>query len=318
MTEVSAGMGSGETRRFPTSGDDELQRNSAVSWAAILAGATGAAALSLLLLFLGTGLGFSAVSPWTTKGISAATFGFAAIAWLSFTQLAASGMGGYLAGRLRTKWTAVHTDEVFFRDTAHGFLTWALATLLTAALLTSAVGSIVSGGARAGAEVAGGAASAVGTVAGSATGSAAMSTADGTGESTDTIEYFVDFLFRGDPGGSRTGADRQVSEIPVGEVTRIFTRALSAGTLPREDERYIGQLIAQRTDLNQQEARQRVSQGFEQARSTLNEAETMAREAADEAREASAYAALWMFIALLIGAFTASLMAVFGGRQRDA
>ena len=62
---------------------------------------------------------------------------------LTFTQLAASGMGGYLAGRLRTKWAGIHTDEVYFRDTAHGFLAWAVATLLTATLLTSAVGSIL-------------------------------------------------------------------------------------------------------------------------------------------------------------------------------
>ncbi|HSM26564.1 MAG TPA: hypothetical protein VK855_00500, partial [Thioalkalivibrio sp.] len=117
-----------------------------MSWAAIIAGAAGAAVLSLLLLILGTGLGLSAVSPWTMEGISAATFGIATIAWLSFTQLAASGMGGYLAGRLRTKWTAVPTDEVFFRDTAHGFLSWAVASLLTAAVLTSVVGSIVGGG----------------------------------------------------------------------------------------------------------------------------------------------------------------------------
>src|SRR3989338_8149808 len=116
-------------RRVPINTVDAPCTNSAVSWAAILAGAAGAAALSLLLMILGTGLGFSAVSPWRMEGISATTFGVAAIAWLSFTQLAASGIGGYLAGRLRTKWMDVHTDEVYFRDTAHGFLTWAIASL---------------------------------------------------------------------------------------------------------------------------------------------------------------------------------------------
>lgn len=233
-------------------------------------------------------------------------------------------MGGYLAGRLRTKWPAVHTDEVFFRDTAHGFLTWAVATLLTAAVLTSVVGAIISGGVRAGAEVAGGAASAVSTVAGTAAGSAATLAAGGTGsdEASNTIEYFVESLFRGDPANSAAGKARklarEVSEIPVGEVMRIFARALRTGTLPQEDKRHIGRLIAQRTDLSQQEAEQRVSEGFEKVQTTLEEAETAARKAADEAREASAYGALWMFVTLLIGAFAASLMAVFGGRQRDA
>ena len=60
-------------------------------------------------------------------------------------QAIASGMGGYLAGRLRTKWVAVHTDEVFFRDTAHGFLTWAVAVVIAASLLTTAASSLVTG-----------------------------------------------------------------------------------------------------------------------------------------------------------------------------
>ncbi|MFN2289156.1 MAG: hypothetical protein ABR578_12570 [Chromatocurvus sp.] len=312
-------------RRTAAGIDDVSDRNSAVSWPAIFAGAAGAAALSLVLLILGTGLGLSAVSPWSMEGVNAATFGFATIAWLSFIQFAASGTGGYLAGRLRTKWSAVHTDEVFFRDTAHGFLTWAVASLLTAAVLTSVAGAIISGGVRAGAEVAGGAASAVGTVAGTAADSAAtLAGGSGSDEVSSTIEYFVDTLFRGDPAGGGSAAGevrelaREASEIPVGEVTRILARALRTGTLPQDDKRHIGRLIAERTDLSQQDAEQRVSEGFEKVQTTLKEAETTAREAADEAREASAYVALWMVVTLLIGAFTASLMAVFGGRQRDA
>lgn len=286
--------------------EDLSSQDSAVSWAAIFAGAAGTAVLSLLLLILGTGLGLSAVSPWTMEGIGAATFGFAAIAWLTFTQLVASGMGGYLAGRLRTRWTAVHADEVYFRDTAHGFLSWAVASLVTAAVLTSVVGAIVGGGVRAGSEIAGGAA-------GSA---AAMATGGSDSEEAgDTIEYFVDWLFRSEGASPQ---DRQASEIPVGEVARIFAQALRTGNLSQQDERYIGRLIAQRTNLSQQQAAQRVAEGFENVQAMLEEAETTAREAAEEARAASAYGALWLFVTLLIGAFSASLMAVFGGRQRDA
>jgi hypothetical protein len=50
--------------------------------------------------------------------------------------MATSAFGGYLAGRLRAKWIGPRTDEVLFRDTAHGLLAWALATLLVAALFT--------------------------------------------------------------------------------------------------------------------------------------------------------------------------------------
>ncbi len=326
MTEFTGEAALAGARHLPNAGDDTAARNSAVSWGAILAGAVGAAVLSLLLFILGTGLGLSAVSPWTLEGISATTFGFGAVAWLTFTQLAASGLGGYLAGRLRTKWTALHNDEVFFRDTAHGFLTWAVASLLTVLLMTSVIGSIVGAGISAAGKAAGGAATVVGDVAGTATGSAATLASGNTGSdgADSTIEYFVDSLFRGEAKSAATGAAdqtrevaREVAEIPAGEVTRIFARALRTGTLPQEDERYIGRLISERTDLSRQEAERRVAESFERARTTLEEAETKAREVADEAREASAYAALWVVVALLLGAFTASLMAVFGGRQRD-
>lgn len=119
---------------------------SAVAWGAIFAGAAAAAALSLILLMLGTGLGLSSVSPWAYSGISAKSFGVSTILWITFTFIVASGVGGYLAGRLRTRWLSVPIDEVHFRDTAHGFLAWAVATLTTAALLTSTISGILNAG----------------------------------------------------------------------------------------------------------------------------------------------------------------------------
>jgi hypothetical protein len=109
---------------------------SAVSWGAIIAGATAAAALSLVLLVLGTGLGLAVVSPWSGEGASAKTVGVSSIVWVCVTQLASAALGGYLAGRLRTRWVGTDIDEVYFRDTAHGFLAWALATIVAAARLT--------------------------------------------------------------------------------------------------------------------------------------------------------------------------------------
>src|SRR5690606_12973162 len=132
---------------------------SGVSWGAILAGAAGAAGLSLILVILGAGLGLSSISPWGREGASGTTISIAAIGWITLMSLLASGMGGYLSGRLRTKWVGIHTDEVFFRDTAHGFLAWAIATLVTAALLSSAIGAVLGGGVKAGASMMSGAAS---------------------------------------------------------------------------------------------------------------------------------------------------------------
>ena len=296
---------------------------SAVSWGAVFAGAAGAAALSLILLILGTGLGLSSVSPFSGQGAGATAFGVSTILWLSFTQLAASGIGGYLAGRLRTHWAGAQADEVYFRDTAHGFLAWGVATLLTAALLSLVIGSIVSGGAQAAASVAGTATT------GATVATAAQTRTEGSG-STDVIGYFVDSLFRRDasataapaptatptatdPGSSDAGA-RAASTAEAG---RILTSALASGSLPPEDASYLGQLVAQRTGLSQADAQKRVTDTFARAQAKLKTAEASARDAADKARKASSYAALWLFVSLLIGAFVASLSATYGGRRRD-
>src|SRR5689334_5794205 len=163
---------------------------SAVSWAAIIAGAVGAAALSLVLFLLGTGLGLAAASPWAGEGISGKAASLSTIAWVTLVQLLASALGGYLAGRLRSRWVSVHTDEVYFRDTAHGFLAWAVATLLMATLMSSAIGGAISAGAKAGGEVA-----KTVTMAGAGAGAAMASTA-GDKTAPNPLAYSVDTLFR--------------------------------------------------------------------------------------------------------------------------
>jgi hypothetical protein len=159
---------------------------SAGSWAAIFAGAVVAASVSLILLALGAGLGFASLSPWAGEGASAATIGVMTGVWLIIMQWASAASGAYLTGRLRTRWAGLHTHEVFFRDTAHGFLTWALATVLTAGVLASSTASLVGGGVQAAATVAGGAAQ----------GAAAQGTAEAAKATDADRAYTVDTLFR--------------------------------------------------------------------------------------------------------------------------
>lgn len=278
---------------------EETSTRSGVSWGAIFAGAAAAAALSLILVLLGFGLGFSAVSPWANEGVSAKGLGISTIVWLAATQIVASGLGGYIAGRLRVKWANMHGDEVYFRDTAHGFLAWCVATLVTATLVVGSVSSIVSGGVQAGASVVGGAASTVAQAAG---------TTD-----SDQYGYFVDSLFRDDrPAAVSDDAVR-------GTVTRIFVRSLSNnGQLAAEDRTYLAQLVAQRTNLTQADAERRVDEVYARTQKAVADAKLAAQQAADTAAKVAAWTSLWMFVALLIGAFFASLAATFGGRRRDA
>lgn len=293
---------------------------SAVSWGAIIAGAAAAAALSLILLILGTGLGLSSVSPWAQSGISAAAFGVSTILWVTLTQVIASGMGGYLAGRLRSKWLSAQSDEVYFRDTAHGFLAWAIASLATAAMLGSVIGSIVSGGVQASASVAGGLANA----ATSAVSAGAAASADAGGKITNesnAMGYFIDSMFRKDSAAPTGLGAGEMSTASAGnqsaEISRIFVATMRTGALPPEDSRYVAQVVAQRTGISQADAEKRVNDTFARLQTTARNAEAAAKEAADKTRKASSYAALWLFISLLMGAFTASFAATYGGRQRD-
>jgi hypothetical protein len=277
---------------------------SGVSWGAIFAGAAAAAALSLILVVLGVGLGFSVASPWTATRDTVASAGAAALAWLAFTQIAASSFGGYLAGRLRVRWVNVHRDEVWFRDTAHGLLAWAVASLVTAAFLGSAIGSVLAGGAQAGGEALKGATAA--TMA-AANGGAAGATG------TAPTAYFVDTLFRSDTAQAADPNDAQTRA----EAMRIFANDMRVGTMGPDDVRYLGQVVSRRTGLAPADAEKRVADAFTQASKAVVNAETAAKQAADDARKAAAYSALWMFVALLAGAFFASVAALAGGRQRD-
>lgn len=294
---------------------------SAVSWGAILAGAAAAAALSLILLLLGAGLGLSSVSPWAHKGVSAGALGISTIVWLTVTQILAAGMGGYLAGRLRTRWASVDADEVYFRDTAHGFLAWAVATLVTATLLASAIGAIVNSGAQAAVSLGGGAAATM--IAGAKTSEAGNSD-NAIQSATDSLGYFVDSLFRTDSNMTSTSSvegsvainDSQ-KVVPVSEITRIFINSMDAKTLPAADVSHIGQLVSKNTGLTQQEAEQRVNEIYTNLQKKKADAAIAAKEAAEKARKATIYATLWLFVSLLMGAFSASLAATWGGRCRD-
>jgi len=284
-----------------------------VSWGAVLAGAAAAAALSFILLILGVGLGLSSVSPWS---FNATAIGVSTIAWLAFMQLAASGIGGYMAGRLRVKWSAVHTDEVHFRDTAHGLLAWAVATLLTVGLLAGGTRAVLSGAIDAGSGVA----AAVSPVAAAGAGAAGARAGEGGG--ANPLDYFSDMLLRAAPAPAASAAPAATEPgVTLAdqrmEIGKIFATSLSTGSLAADDRAYLGQVVASRTGLTQAEAEARVDAVYGRAAKAAADAKAAARQAAETARKAGAHTALWMFVALLLGAFVASLAATFGGRQRD-
>jgi hypothetical protein len=265
------------------------QAKAAVSWPAIFAGAFVAAGVSLILLALGSGLGFASISPWANHGISATAFTVTAAIWLLVTQWIAAGLGGYIAGRLRTRWVATHVHEVFFRDTAHGLITWAVATVLIAASVTTSVASLLGGGVRSVSDAA-----AQGVV------SAALSPSN---------DYGLDRLFRSTASAesSRGGGNIKV------EAAHIIANAAAIGNMPDSDRAYLTELVAERTGVSQTEAQRRVDVVVAAA----VEAQAKAKAEADRARKAAAEASTYVALSLLVGAFIACVAAALGGRLRD-
>jgi hypothetical protein len=252
-----------------------------VSWPSIVAGAVAACAITLVLLAFGAGLGLSAVSPWSGSGVSATTFKITTGLYLIVIAMIASSIGGYLAGRLRSSWTGVHTDEVYFRDTAHGFIAWALGSLIGAAVLATPGSSLIGG-----------------TAAGISQG--AVSAAQSNGP----MDGYIDTLLRGDPAAQTSSANP--AELRS-EITRLFIQSFRNGSeLKAPDREYTAKVVAARTGLSQQDAEKRV-----------NEAVTQIKSDVDVARKATASLAFWVTASLLLGAFCASLAATEGGGLRD-
>jgi hypothetical protein len=252
-----------------------------ISWAAVLAGAVTSLALTLVLLSLGAGLGFSVVSPWPNSGVSATSFEIGTGLYFVVMAMISSALGGYLAGRLRNRWIGVQTTEVHFRDTAHGFLAWALASVLGAVLLASPATSLVKG-------ITSGAMQSV------------------TSSQTGPMDIYVDTLLRRDGPAADNSATAGRAETHQ-ELARLLAADFRNGGEPSAADRsYLSKVVAARTGLSQADADKRVNDTITQIKSDL-----------DKARKAAMQLAIWLTLSLFIGAFSAALAATEGGGVRD-
>jgi hypothetical protein len=210
--------------------------SSGISWAAVIGGAFVAAAISLIMLSLGAGFELSSISLWSSVGMSARGVGTTAMIWLLITQIVASSFGGYLAGRLRTRWTALHNDEVHFRDTANGLLAWAVSVVVAAAFFGTAA-SVMTGRSTAGPQ---------------------PSAAD-QNEGSLGVGYYADRLFSG---------DRPADPVVHAEASRFIAHSLRQNEASSFDETFLTQLVAGRTGLSPADAGKRVSEILTEARQT--------------------------------------------------
>jgi hypothetical protein len=292
-----------------------------------------AIAASAILLAFGSGLGFALVSPWPGRGASATGFTVNAAIWLIVSQWLSAALGGYIAGRLRTKWVGTHTHEVFFRDTAHGLVTWSVATVAVAALLAGSVTSGVGGALHAlGGAASAGLQGAAGGVAGGPPGPAGVVLGMPGGGPSAAMTYDIDKLFRPGTGGAGPGVagaaagsasngtgspapGMDMSSDPRVEAVYIAFHAIASPDqgVPDDDRAYLAQLVQAQTGVTPAEAQKRVDDFVTATSNAANEA----RAAVDTARKTAAEASIFTALALLVGAFIASVSAALGGRLRD-
>jgi hypothetical protein len=253
-----------------------------ISWAAVLAGAIASCALTLVLVSLGAGLGFAVVSPWGHSGASATTFEIGTGLYFIVMAMISSAVGGYLAGRLRNRWIGVQSPEVHFRDTAHGFLAWALASVLGAILLTSPAATLL----------------------GSASSGAVQAVS--SSQAPGPMDRYVDALLRTDNPGVGSSVNTNNSETRQ-ELVRLFVVDFrNGGELSAADRTYVAKVVAARTGLSQADADKRVNDVITQVKADL-----------ESARKAAEHLAIWLTLSLFIGAFAAALAATEGGGLRD-
>lgn len=278
-----------------------------VDWAAVIAGALIATALSLLLTLFGSSIGLFAASPWSQDGVSAETLGIIAVLWFAFTNIYSIAVGAYFAGRMRPRVSDYKVDEVSFRDGANGLVVWALSLLIAASLAASIGSSVANLATQTATTAARGAAEMVAPVA---------------DEATDTLwREFTSQPQQGqqpapEPGAAPTqpGATPTEQAMPTDaerqEIMRILRRGLTAGEIREEDRTYLAQLLERKTGMTPEQAQQRIQ-------TTVTEAVDRAKSTVEAARRGAAFAGFWASIILLLSGVAAWWAGGLGGTHRD-
>lgn len=263
------------------------------SWGAIIAGATVALAIGLMLNTLGVAVGATAVDAVSGDTPSAATFGIGAGIWLVVSNLIGLAAGGYVAARLSG--TADGTDAVL-----HGIGVWAIAFLVSAVLLGNIVSGTASTMSAAVSSVAGGAASGAGSAVSAVAGQA----------NPQALAERARMALSGPSEPARMTTEQRGAEI-----TGLIGRRLANGSLADAERQRLNALVAAEAGISQQEAAQRVQSYEAEAQRLAAETEQRARRAADAAATGAATTAYSVFAALLLGAIAAALGAWAGARN---
>jgi hypothetical protein len=211
-----------------------------IGWTPVLAGAVVAAALYFVLLSFGAAIGLAVASPSSTWRDTSSALTLLGGLWLLLASLASFGLGGYIAGNLRSPWASSLPHRVEFRDGIHGLVVWGVAVLLGAILAVAATRTVAP---------------------------RSDMTSGTTAASEPLLAFELDRLFRSDRDPINAGD----SELRA-QASRIITSGLGHSSIAADDRAYLVQMVATRTGLAQPEAESRVDRAFRQSSEAISRA----------------------------------------------
>lgn len=296
-----------------------------ISWRAILAGTIVALSLMLILNLIGLAIGLWSIEP-TTEHDPLSGLGTGSIIWWVLSNLIVLFLGGFVAARVGVSFT----NPI---GIIQGMMTWAMYTLISAWLLTSVIGSIVSG---------------VGNMVGGVISTTGQAVSDQLGPIIKNQFEDLDISFgdakrefyslledtgkeKLDPKFLESQVEKSAKQARE-ETKNMSKRPGQADAKTEEvfrssknrfkqsfealDKQALVNIVVERTDMNEEEARRAVENifsEFEGAREDfedwMKEAEETARQTTENIAEAAGDAAMYLALALILGA----VAAVIGG-----
>ncbi|MBZ0293096.1 MAG: YrzE family protein [Anaerolineae bacterium] len=280
-----------------------------ISWGAIIAGIAIALVVMFALNMLGLSLGAATVNPMTEADPVEPALGTGVVIWYAASTLIALFLGGYVAGRMSG--ANDDTDGIL-----HGLVVWAVVSLLTIFMLTTSIGNILNGVVSAASQALSSAGQVVSDV--------SPEVADALNLQTSaiaSIQNEASILVRNaetnaatvgtDATNGAATATTDNQNVPEAmtlsqiEVNRAVSQLLTSGEIQDADRQDVINLLAERTNLTQEEAAQTVNrweQAFTQIR---NDAEETARQVSQQLADTVTILAGAVFALMIVGAFAA-------------
>jgi hypothetical protein len=263
-----------------------------VSWGAIFAGFFVTLVIQIMLTLLGTAIGLTSIDP-LRESQPGQGLAIGAGIWLLASGLVSIWIGACVAGRLAGG--PLRSDGL-----VHGIVTWSLSTCATLLLLATAVGALIGG---TGALLSG-----------------TLAVADKTfGHENEaaSVQDQVKSLFpqagallpptgRTEPNAQTPGTLTQLAQQDAEVAAALARMEKNAGANQTQDRDQLVNLLTTKHSMSQQQATDLVNQWDQNFQQTKNQTEQKAREVGDKAARGASRAALWGFIALLLGLLAAA------------